>query len=382
MRKLLVLIINNCLIVTLIQSPTWCDIWNQTETLLTTLNQNLPPIVKAGLTSYIGLIVQVNSIIKRCLFRPLTIYLVFTVVKITYTVCCDTGYYNYNPVFIKNKGFLFQAYNACEALTYLIIRDFATQNPSTRYVVYSFCIIFTIRALNAPLTLLIITYFWWIHGWSNLRYLVDRETQYLNLMLRFKFKRLTFQRWEVIYNGGELGPYTKKLLFDVRTAAKIDGLTTHFYRTGWGGSGVPHYTNTNMRDKSDWSPSLDKGHSLTHTSNLTGGSKVANTVHALVTEGAKKPGFFLPSTDLRWVDVNKFKEVGAFDLYLGFYTFYKDTDEFHNLLYNKWSFPAVTELKYHNDIYYFRLESLLTEEGLGKDALNEEFIEEIRRSLL
>lgn len=224
MKKLLVLIINNYLIVILVQSPTWCDIWNHVETLLTSLNQTLPPIIKSGLTLLAYLTVQVNSIIKQYIVQPLVIYLVFTVVKIIYEVCFGTGYYNYNPFFIKQRGLLFQAYNTCEAVTYWIIRDFATQNPSPRYIIYSFCIMFAVKVLNLPLTLLTIAYFWWTYGWSKLRYLVGYGTQYSVIAQCFKSNRLTFQRWEVIYNGDKWSPYVKKYIFDIRDSATIEGL--------------------------------------------------------------------------------------------------------------------------------------------------------------
>lgn len=375
MKKLLVLIINNYLVVTLIQSPTWCDLWNQAETLLTSLNQTLPPIISSGLTLPALLTIQVNGIVRQYLVQPLAIYLVFTVFKITYRVCWKTGYYNYDPVFIKQKGRLFQVYNACEEVTYWIIRDFVTQNPSAKYIIHSFCAIFTIKALNFPLTLLIIMYFWWIYGGSNLCYLITYETQYWRVKKRFEDKKLTFQRWEIIYNGGKLGPGAKKYLFDIRTSNKVDGNTTPFYLSGWKGSGKPHYTNTDLRVKSDWDPSFTKGHSLCHTSNLVKGGKVANTAHSLLSETAKKPGFYTPSKEFMWIDLEKVTHVNSFDLYMGFFTFYQNPNDYHTLLYYKWTFPVVTELKYQNDLYYNVLENLIIGEGVDKNTLFEDFIQ-------
>jgi hypothetical protein len=380
MKKLLVLILNNYLVGTLIQSPIWCDIWNQVETLLTSLNQTLPPIIKYSLTLLAHITIQVNEVLRQYLVRPLIIYLVFTVVKITYHVCWKTGYYNYNPVFIKQKGLLFRVYNACEEVTYWIIRDSVTQHPSAKYIIHSFCIIFAVKALNFPLTLLILIYIWWIYGGSNLWYLITYETKYWRIKKRLENKKLTFQRWETIYNGGKLSPGAEKFLFDIRTSNKIGGHVAPFYRAGWKGSGRPHYTNTDLKGKGGWDPSFTKGHSLSHSSNVVKGGKVANTVHDLLLETAKKPGFYTPSKEILWVDPGKVIYVNSFDLYVSFYTFYQDSNELHTLLYSKWTFPAVTELKYQNDLNYNRLENLIIEEGVDKNTLFEDFTQTIKKS--
>lgn len=366
MLKLLVLIVNNFLVMAFIQSQAWAEVYDHLYNTPVPWIQTLPAVIKSGLTTTLYFITEVELCVRRWFFYPLIANIIFTLVKIAYYVCWESGFYHYEPVFIKQKALLFQAYNAYEALTYRIVRDFATYKLSARYVITSLCIIFILRVTNFPIILSITAYYYVSYGKIQFLCHIDSITEYRYLVEQFRFKKLTFQRWEIIYNGGRSGLSAEQQLLYLRKLSETNGQKVFFYLTQWKDGGGPHFTNTHMRERGDWDPSLPKGHSLAHTSNLIKSTKVASTVPGLTLPQAKNPGFYLPSTKLVWVNPSKYKTANSFDLWINFYTYYENSDDFHTLLYDKWSFPATADLKYQNDLHFKSVESLFDNEGIAK----------------
>ena len=314
-----------------------------------------------------------ETYLRWLLLRPVILWALVRLARIAYIVIFKSGYYHYHPILIEKDYPIFRLLNAIEVSAYLIIRKIFTRKLTLKEGAYVVLGLFLLRVCSVPVFLLSTSYYLYTTGVAcSVYWLNFRLTPHI-LQASLANKKLTFQRWAVLYNSKKV---PSDYIFSAIKGSVKDDRFVYFYYVYREGhhKGHPEHSDWACKQKTILSQDPDLIQSMMITKNTPSWidpSKVFAYSPAVFTpDNAPNPAMLNPQSPIIGDQAPFAGKVTAFEAMLCILA-KQDFEKFEQLLQGGLEVPGAELIKEEYAIHKDKLEMFVGAGGFSLKGLYE-----------